>query len=62
MGYGNESKVQGKGQTFDEALRNAHREASPGGPTSKRIRVASIEVEPGDLVQPAIVVTATVVE
>lgn len=60
MGYG--GTVQGKGQTFDEALRNAHSEASGGGPTNVRIRVESIEVEPGDLVQPAIVVTVSVVD
>lgn len=60
MGYG--ATFEGKGQTFDEALRNAHSEASGGGPTNVGIRVESIEIGPGDLVQPDIVVTVSVVE
>jgi hypothetical protein len=62
MSYGSEATIQGKGQTFDEALRNAHSEASGGGPTNVRIRVDSIEVEAGDFVEPAIVVTVSVVD
>ena len=60
MDYGR--KVQGKGKTFDEALRAAHDEASGGGPTSVGIRVETIEVEPGDFVQPDLVVTVSVVD
>ena len=62
MGYGGSETYEGRGKTFDEALRNAHDSASGGGPTSVRIRVESIEVEAGDFVQPDIVVTVSVVE
>lgn len=62
MGYGGSKTYEGKGKTFDEALRNAHGDASGGGPTNVRIRVESIEVEAGDFAQPDIVVTVSVVE
>jgi hypothetical protein len=56
---GGTGTVQGKGATFDQALRNAQR-AAGGEAIGPRVRVVDIIVEPGDFVEPPVVVTVEV--